>query len=141
MQFVTCSTTETQALAQDLYARFPSHRFWCLYGELGAGKTAFAKGFGACFGIPARNIKSPTYTYVWEHALAKGGVLYHCDLYRVASVNDWFALGLTDRFTDDDVVLLEWADRIAPVLPEQRLDLHFTVLSSSERSITVTAYD
>lgn len=141
MQFVTRSVSETQELAHNLYQQFPQHRFWCLYGELGAGKTAFAKGIGQSLGLAARVIKSPTYTYVWEHPLKNGAFLYHCDLYRVSSVQDWFALGLHERITETDLVLVEWADRLVDVLPKKRLDLHFTVLSPSERSITVTPYD
>lgn len=141
MQFVTRSVEETEELAKDLFQQFSGHRFWCLYGQLGAGKTAFAKGFGQSLGIPSRSIKSPTYTYVWEHSLKSGGVFYHCDLYRAASAQDWFALGLQERLTENDIVFVEWADRLQESLPFRRLDLHFTVLSPSERSITITPHD
>ena len=101
-----------------------------LYGEMGAGKTAFAKGVAEGLGITA-NVTSPTYAYMNDY----GGVLYHYDCYRLASGEDAEALGLTDYFDADGVCLIEWPENIAGVLPQGCRRVTFIKTGENEREI------
>lgn len=93
----------------------------CLWGELGAGKTVFAKGFGLGLGIED-TISSPTFVLMGEYA---GRLpLFHIDLYRLASARDALDGGLLDDRQATGVVLIEWPDRLGPELPTDRLDVH-----------------
>ncbi|MBP5193183.1 MAG: tRNA (adenosine(37)-N6)-threonylcarbamoyltransferase complex ATPase subunit type 1 TsaE [Clostridia bacterium] len=83
-----------------------------LFGEMGAGKTAFTKGVARGLGITA-NVTSPTYAYMNDY----GGILYHYDCYRLSSGEDAEGLGLTDYFDADGVCVIEWPENIADVLP------------------------
>lgn len=84
-----------------------------LNGEMGAGKTVFAKGVARGLGIKDE-VLSPTYAYMNDY----DGKLYHFDCYRLSSGAQAEALGLTDYFYADGVCLVEWAQNVADVLPQ-----------------------
>ncbi len=84
-----------------------------LNGEMGAGKTVFCKGIALGLGIEDE-VLSPTYAYMNDYS----GKLYHYDCYRLDSGVQAEALGLTDYFGGDGICVLEWAENIADVLPE-----------------------
>jgi tRNA threonylcarbamoyladenosine biosynthesis protein TsaE len=110
----------------------------CLYGELGAGKTQLAKGFGAGLGI-ADTINSPTFVLMAEYA---GRLpLFHVDLYRLADGVDAAADGLLDDRQEDGVTLIEWADRLGERLPPSRLDVRIDGAGEAPRTVTLDPSD
>ncbi len=114
-QVETKSAAETQALAAKLAAEMPAGTVLCLHGELGAGKTCFVQGLAKALGV-RRAVGSPTFTLINEYRGTKP--LAHVDLYRVRGAADAFGLGLEDYlFHFDGIVAIEWAERIADLLP------------------------
>lgn len=108
----------------------------CLWGDLGAGKTHLAKAFGAGLGV-VDTISSPSFILMAEYA---GRLpLYHVDLYRLADATDVFAGGLIDDRQAAGVTLVEWPDRMAAVLPKERLDVRIDGAGDEPRTITVRA--
>lgn len=95
--------------------------FICLYGDLGAGKTHFAKGIAKGLGI-TEDIVSPTFLLVQEYS---GPIdLLHFDVYRIEEVEELLAIGYEDYLKRDAVILVEWANRIESLLPPERLDCY-----------------
>lgn len=87
-----------------------------LEGDLGVGKTVFAKGFAQGLGIE-ESITSPTFTIIQEYL--QGRIpLYHFDVYRIADVEEMYELGYEGYFFGDGVCLIEWASLIEEILPE-----------------------
>lgn len=87
-----------------------------LEGELGVGKTVFAKGFAKGLGID-EPVTSPTFTIIQEYR--QGRIpLYHFDVYRIADVEEMYELGYESYFFGDGVCLIEWASLIEEILPE-----------------------
>ena len=107
-----------------------------LSGELGAGKTTFVRGLARGLGCGAR-VLSPTFMVVREHT--DGRIpLYHMDLYRLDG-GDAFELGLEDYFSADGVVAVEWPERAAGLIPDERLEVDLTFTGESERTLRLAA--
>jgi tRNA threonylcarbamoyladenosine biosynthesis protein TsaE len=107
-EIVTSSEEETAAAGERLGASLTTGDVVLLYGDLGAGKTAFTRGLARGLGASADEVTSPTFTLVQEYA---GRImLYHVDLYRLdeREVDD---LGLEELILGDGVVAIEWAER------------------------------
>ena len=134
----TADAAETRALAARLAAVACPGDLVALLGDLGAGKTEFAKGFGAGLGV-TEMISSPSFVLMAEH---QGRVpLFHLDLYRLDGPDVVLADGLLDEREADGVTLVEWADRLGRALPAARLDVRIEVLPDERRRISVRATD
>ena len=120
VQLVSTSPEATRAFAASLAAVAEPGDVVCLWGELGAGKTVFAKGFGVGLGV-RDTISSPSFVLMGEYA---GRLpLFHIDLYRLASAREVVEGGLLDDRQATGVVLIEWPDRLGDALPEDRVDV------------------
>lgn len=132
--FESDSPESTRAWAAQLAAGWRSPLVVALYGNLGAGKTVLAQGIAAGLGL-TEHVTSPTFTLINEYNLPDGSVLYHVDCYRLDDAEDEArALGLEELF-DQGIVLIEWADRIASLLPDERLDIETADAGPGRRSI------
>jgi tRNA threonylcarbamoyladenosine biosynthesis protein TsaE len=122
----TTSVDDTRALAAALAELARPGDLILLAGDLGAGKTAFAQGFGAALGV-TEHITSPTFTLAnqYEGRL----VLNHLDVYRLDQLEEIFDLGLPEMLDEGGVTLIEWGDVIAPALPADYLEIR---LASSD---------
>ena len=134
----TSDAGATRALAMRLALAARPGDLLCLLGDLGAGKTQFAKGFGAGLGIDA-TINSPSFVLMAEY---EGRLpLFHLDLYRLADATDVLAGGLVDDRQTAGVTLVEWPDRMRAALPAARLDVLIEGTGDEPRMITLRAGD
>lgn len=131
-KIITKDEIETIELAQNFEAEKFPNMIICLDGELGSGKTVFTKGIANALGIE-ETITSPTFTIIKEY---QGELpLYHMDVYRLDGDID--GVGIEDYFNKGGVVVIEWANTIKDILPEERLDIKFKVVDENKRSITL----
>lgn len=136
----TQSAAETRALAVRLAASLAAGDVIALAGDLGAGKTTFTQGLAHGLGITAP-VTSPTFVLINRYRTPDGRALQHADCYRLqdAPLEMWDA-GLGDLFAGDDIVVIEWADRIPGLLPADHLEIFFEYLADEQRRLTLRAH-
>ncbi len=136
----TRSAGETRALAARVASSLTAGDVIALAGDLGAGKTTFVQGLAQGLGITAP-VTSPTFVLINRYRAADGRALHHADCYRLqdAPLEMWDA-GLADLFAGDDIVVIEWADRIPGLLPADHLDILLEHLDEDQRRLTFTAH-
>ena len=135
---ITSDAAETRRLAASVAAAAEPGDLVCLWGELGAGKTQFAKGFGAGLGVSG-TISSPTFILMSEY---QGRLpLFHVDLYRLADGADAIAGGVVDERQAAGITLVEWPERMGDFLPARRLDVLIDGTGMEPRTITLRAGD
>jgi tRNA threonylcarbamoyladenosine biosynthesis protein TsaE len=135
----TTSPLETEALGERLGSLAIPGDIFCLYGDLGAGKTCLARGMARGLGVE-EPVTSPTFTLINEY---QGRIpFYHMDAYRLEDSGDMVDLGYEEYFFGEGVTLLEWAGRIRDILPDSRLDIYITGAGETEeaRIITLEAF-
>ncbi len=129
----------TVALARRLAAVARRGDVICLSGVLGIGKTVFARAFVRTLVGPQAEVPSPTFTLVQTYGpyAPIGCPLHHFDLFRIGDPAEILELGFEDAVLDG-IVIVEWPDRLGPLLPATRLDIGFTVGDQPEtRRITI----
>lgn len=117
MEYISNSAEETKKTAADFAKTLKSGDVLCMYGDLGAGKTAFVQGLARGLGI-GEPITSPTFTIVNEYY---GDMpLYHFDVYRIADSDEMYEVGYEEYVYGDGVSVIEWAELIEDILPRTR---------------------
>lgn len=132
MKLISRSKEQTIRIAEDYARTLKVGDVVLLKGEMGAGKTVFAKGVAKGLGIKDE-VLSPTYAYMNDY----DGKLYHYDCYRLSSGEQALALGLTDYFYSGGICLIEWSENISSVLPENCKSVVIERLGDGERRITL----
>lgn len=133
-EFITRSAEETLELGRRIGERLSGRAVFLLSGDLGAGKTVFAKGLADGLGIDPGDVTSPSFTLinVYDGRLR----LYHIDLYRLEE-GACRQLGLEEIFDEHAaVIVIEWAERLGYV-PEAAIQVEILYLSDSERKINI----
>jgi len=138
MMLETSSEAETEAAGESLGRSLAAGSVVLLYGDLGAGKTAFVRGLARGVGALPDEVSSPTFTLVQEYA-GTSLTLYHVDLYRLdsAEVDD---LGLDDLVDSRGIVAIEWAERW-PGRPRRAINVQLEESGEGRRRIRVARPD
>ncbi len=133
-----CDTeAETQAFAGKLAAVLDLGALVALTGDLGAGKSTFARAFiRTALADPMAEVPSPTFTLVQTYDRPEGGEIWHADLYRLSDPEDVFELGIDEAFSSA-VCLIEWPDRMPEEWWSDALELKIEIVGSGARSIIV----
>lgn len=134
MTIYTKNEAETEQAGAELARTLPDGAVVALYGDLGAGKTAFVRGMARGMGISAR-VSSPTFTIVNEYLGARE--LYHFDMYRLASSDELFDTGWEDYLRRGGVCAVEWSENVADAFEGDEITVRIEKLGDEERKITI----
>ena len=131
----TRSEDETAAVGRELAATLRAGDVLLLYGDLGAGKTAFVRGLAEGLGVSRDEVSSPTFTLIQEY---RGGrlTLFHVDLYRIEDPREFDELGL-EEMAEDGVMAIEWAERL-PGPPRNAVRISLEHAGENERRIAIS---
>ncbi len=141
ISMTTHSAEETQRFGRELANTLVPGTLLCLRGDLGAGKTTLVQGILEGLGAE-RPFVSPTFVLMKQYELPQASAtgikrIYHADAYRVGA-KDFVELGFAEWCADQHgLVILEWPERIAEILPKKRIILSITALSENDREIKV----
>ena len=126
-EYITNSYEETSTAAKEFADTLKGGEFVAMYGDLGAGKTAFVQGVARALGITDR-VTSPTFAIVSEY---EGRLpLYHFDVYRIADPEEMYEIGFEEYVESGGVCMVEWAELIEELFPEHYIKLTITKDSS-----------
>lgn len=117
---VTKSVAETEALGEKIASVLKGREEIALFGDLGAGKTAFSRGVCKGLGID-EGVSSPTFALV--NAYQGKYPVYHFDMYRITSIDDLFAVGFYD-YIDTGILIIEWSENIESELEDNAIRIH-----------------
>ncbi len=137
--FFSQSPAATTALGKQIGNHLAAGSVIALIGELGCGKTLLTRGICAGLGVPLRQVNSPTFVLVNEY---RGRwPVFHLDLYRIGAEADGVELGLVDylRRAASGVMIIEWAEKILPLLPLDLLKIEFKILSPRQRRLVFSS--
>jgi tRNA threonylcarbamoyladenosine biosynthesis protein TsaE len=134
-KFISDSEEHTRQFAAEFAKSLHGDEKICLIGPLGAGKTTFVRGFVEGFGIPAKQVASPTFTLVREYG--PNPTIFHIDMYRFDKEEEIFEAGIYDLLTSDNLVLIEWADRLQKYYPDESILIRFSHIDEKSRLIEI----
>lgn len=136
---ISNNVKETFQIAGELAKKAQTGDVYCLFGELGAGKTHFVKGFVEQLGIDKDTVSSPTFTIINEY---EGELpVYHFDCYRLENIEEALEIGAEEYFYGDGVCLIEWPQKIADILPAHSKRIDINALNSESREIILHSED
>jgi len=135
MTIITNSENETILEGEKLGRSLEPGAVVALYGELGAGKTAFTRGIAAGLGI-GMNVSSPTFTIVNEYP---GEIpLFHFDMYRLESENDLFDIGWDDYHDRGGVCVVEWSEKVSAAFHRDTVTVKIEILDANTRRFVLS---
>ena len=124
---------ETKTLATEIKEHLQNGDVILLKGEIGAGKSHFARSLIQAAMDKVEEVPSPTFTLVQTYD-TKIGSIWHADLYRLSDQSEVFELGLIDAF-GNDIVLIEWPDRLGYLEPQDALTIELVILENDKREV------
>ncbi len=132
----SASPEETLAIARKLAKSQPDCPAYYLEGDLGAGKTLFAKGLAAFYGIDAALVVSPTFALVNRYG---GGsrVVYHIDLYRIEHERELIELGIEEMEDEGALLVVEWAEKLGRRRREDATTVRFEINGETQRRLHI----
>lgn len=136
-EFAARDERETEALGTALAKSLAQGGLLALVGTLGAGKTRLVQAIAAALGADRRLVSSPTFVLIQQYEAAIP--IFHCDTYRLGNVDEFLDLGIDEIFQLDGVCLIEWADRVACVLPPDHVRIDIEVAGPTTRYFRLEA--
>ena len=133
-EFISHSQLETEEMGRKLAEKLPGGSVVAMYGDLGAGKTAFVRGMAKGMGLSCR-VSSPTFTIVNEYLGERE--LIHFDMYRLSSADELFDIGWEDYLSRGAVCAVEWSENVQDAFFGDEVVVRIEKLNNTDRKITI----
>lgn len=123
-----------EAVAKELVVAGKERSIWLFHGEMGAGKTTLIKAICKAMGVHSA-MTSPTFSIVNEYEGNNNEVIYHFDCYRLKNEEEAYDIGVEEYLDSGRFCFIEWPEKIASLLPEERFEIKLEIENSTERRI------
>lgn len=138
--YITNNVSETEKIGFSLGKSVKDGAVIAMFGDLGAGKTAFTRGFAKGMGIDA-DVSSPTFALVNEYR-SSNRALYHFDMYRISGWDDLYSTGYFDYLDAGNCLIIEWSENIEAILPDDCIRVTITKTDDiNQRNINITGVE
>jgi len=128
--------------AKEFVTLMGNETVYAFFGEMGAGKTTFIRELCRALGVEEDLANSPSFSIINEYRSdTTAELIYHFDLYRLESVDEALEIGVEDYFDSGALCLLEWPERIEPLLPDDTVRVNVTVNPDDSRTLSITTPD
>lgn len=138
INIITDSAEKTISFGRRIAPLLKNNCVIALSGNLGSGKTTLVKGIAQGLGIDPWQVNSPSFVLIREYR-GKENSLFHCDLYRLEAGKQIVFLGLEDYFSQEGVLVIEWAKKAGKLLPVEYLNIDIDFLSKHKRRFKISA--
>jgi tRNA threonylcarbamoyladenosine biosynthesis protein TsaE len=122
--------------AQQFIDQIGNSTIFAFDGNMGAGKTTFIKSICEVMGVK-ETVNSPTFSIVNEYEAADGRIIYHFDCYRINKIQEALDFGAEEYLYSGNLCFIEWAENIAPLLPDSIVNVHIVEEENGERNVEV----
>lgn len=126
--------TDLEEIARKIISTAGDKTIWIFEGEMGAGKTTLIKAICKEAGVTGP-VQSPTFSIVNEYLTTGGETIYHFDFYRLKRESEALDFGIEEYFDSGNICLLEWAEKIESLLPENCYTIKITVIDENSRNL------
>src|SRR5665647_510586 len=125
-----------QETAREFIKQIGNNSIFAFNGTMGAGKTTFIKAICEVMGVK-ETINSPTFSIVNEYEAANGKIIYHFDCYRINKIQEALDLGAEEYLYSGNLCFIEWAENIAPLLPDSIINVDIEEVENGKRMINI----
>ena len=139
MRLISNSVKDTLNIGRVLAEILQKGDIVCLFGELGSGKTVLTRGIALGLGVKGAQVNSPSFVLIREYSQGKIP-LYHFDLYRLKAPKDIMRMGYEEYLYDEGITVIEWADRLNYLLPEEFIKIELFLKSRLKRQLRFSAF-
>lgn len=127
------------AAAHEFLSIMGDNTVFAFYGDMGAGKTTFINEICRALGVDSDDTASPTFALINEYRSdTTAELIYHFDFYRIEDLDEALELGIEDYFDSGSICLIEWPERITPVLPADTVSVRIHVNDDDSRTIEIS---
>jgi len=137
MQTLEISSLDTiHETAKKFIEQIDNKTIFAFNGKMGAGKTTFIKAICDVYGV-RESVNSPTFSIVNEYETSDGKIIYHFDCYRINKIQEALDLGAEEYLYSGNLCFIEWAENIAPLLPDSLMNVNIEETDNGKRTITI----
>ena len=137
MVILTIESIESiDKVAKDFIEIMGDKKVYAFNGKMGAGKTTFIKAICECMGVQ-ETINSPTFSIVNEYEAKNGDIIYHFDCYRINKIQEALDFGAEEYLNSGNICFIEWAENIAPLLPDSITNVNIEEITNGSRKIEI----
>lgn len=140
IRLTTSEISDIKEIAERTIAQGRDFDIWRFEGEMGSGKTTLIREICDQMGVED-NVSSPSYGIVNEYRTEKGQTIFHFDFYRVQDLDEAIRIGVEEYFDSGKLCLIEWPERVDPLIPSHSLHIELKIVEGQQREICLKKYE